>query len=127
MKRLHVHVALDDVADVGIEHLGIQVETPAELAEVYGRLRQAARPVLEEGATTCCYATSEKSWVADPQDIAWEAFLTSGESTVHSDSPDLSPLDRDAACCTPKTLTGQCCPPKADRAAGAPCCGPPGA
>ena len=40
----------------GLDHLGIQVETPDELHEVYDRLRQADRPVLEEGATTCCYA-----------------------------------------------------------------------
>src|SRR5882762_6085235 len=46
----------------GLDHLGIQVEDQGELREVYGRLREAARPVLEEGETTCCYAHSEKSW-----------------------------------------------------------------
>ena len=51
----------------GLDHLGIQVETQDELQEVYGRLQQADRPVLEEGATTCCYAQSEKSWITDPQ------------------------------------------------------------
>ena len=56
----------------GLDHLGIQVETAEELHEVYGRLRSADRPVLEEGATTCCYAESEKSWIADPQGISWE-------------------------------------------------------
>src|SRR5207244_1859255 len=56
----------------GVDHLGIQVENEGELREVYGRLRQAEPPVLEVGATTCCYAQSEKSWVVDPQGIAWE-------------------------------------------------------
>src|SRR3970282_396256 len=65
-------------ADAGIEHLGIQVETAEELHEVYDRLQHAGRPVLEEGATTCCYAKSEKSWIAHPQGIAWDAFRTSG-------------------------------------------------
>ena len=60
----------------GIEHLGIQVENSEELAEVYGRLKAADRPVLEEGATTCCYAKSEKSWIADPDGVVWETFLT---------------------------------------------------
>lgn len=77
---------------VGFDHFGIQVETPGELKEVYGRLQQADRPVLEEGATTCCYAKSEKSWVADPQGLAWEAFLTSGEDTVYGDDIDLSSI-----------------------------------
>jgi catechol 2,3-dioxygenase-like lactoylglutathione lyase family enzyme len=127
MKRLHVHVSVDDLAQsirfystlfaaeptvsksdyakwmlddprvnfaisqrgaaVGIEHLGIQVESPDELREVYGRLEQAGPPVLEEGATTCCYAKSEKSWVSDPQGVTWETFLTSGESTVYGGQP----------------------------------------
>ena len=30
-------------------------------------------PVVDEGATTCCYARSEKHWVTDPQGIAWDS------------------------------------------------------
>lgn len=67
----------------GVQHLGIQVEDRAELAEVYERLRRAEGPVIEEGETTCCYARSEKSWIDDPQGVHWETFLTTGESTVY--------------------------------------------
>jgi catechol 2,3-dioxygenase-like lactoylglutathione lyase family enzyme len=140
MKRLHVHVSVDDLAasakfystlfaaapsvvkpdyvkwmlddprvnfaistrsgGVGLDHLGIQVETETELHEVYDRLRQAERPVLEEGATTCCYAKSDKAWITDPQGLPWETFLTTGESTVYGDSVDLGPIRVAAqACC----------------------------
>jgi hypothetical protein len=75
----------------GLDHFGIQVETPDELYEVYGRLQQADRSVLEEGAATCCYAQSERSWITDPQGMSWETFLTSGASTVYGDSIDLGP------------------------------------
>jgi catechol 2,3-dioxygenase-like lactoylglutathione lyase family enzyme len=85
----------------GIDHLGIQVEDGAELQEVYGRLRQAEAPVLEEGKTTCCYAQSEKSWIADPQGVSWEAFLTSGESTVYGTSAP-QPVSPSQACCGPQ-------------------------
>jgi catechol 2,3-dioxygenase-like lactoylglutathione lyase family enzyme len=68
---------------VGVQHLGIQVEKRAVLAEVYERLRRAQRPVIQEGETTCCYAHSEKRWIDDPQGIQWETFLTTGESTVY--------------------------------------------
>lgn len=90
-------------AATGIEHVGIQVETQVELGEVYQRLQSAGRPVLEEGATTCCYAKSEKSWIADPDGIVWEAFLTSGEATVYGDSPALETLTgaHPAKCCVP--------------------------
>ena len=99
--RMNFAISARGVAP-GLDHLGIQAETEDELQEVYGRLRQADRPLLEEGATTCCYATSEKTWVSDPQGLAWETFLTSGESTVYGDSVDLGPIrtaKRDSACC----------------------------
>jgi catechol 2,3-dioxygenase-like lactoylglutathione lyase family enzyme len=88
----------------GIEHLGIQVEDGDELQEVYGRLKEAEGPVLEEGKTTCCYAQSEKSWIADPQGVAWETFLTNGESTVYGTSAprlkEFKPaVKAEAACC----------------------------
>lgn len=89
----------------GIEHLGVQVEDEAELADIYGRLKEAGGPVLEEGATTCCYAKSEKSWIADPDGVVWEAFLTNGDSAVYGDSPDFAALASSnaapAACCAP--------------------------
>lgn len=98
-------------AGAGIEHLGIQVENPAELEEVYARLKRADRPVLEEGATTCCYAQSEKSWIEDPQGIQWETFLTTGESTTYGHDPvRAAPAEApQAACCAPS-----CCSPRTE-------------
>lgn len=140
MKRLHVHVSVDDLAksihfyntlfsaepavtkedyakwmlddprvnfaiskrgsEAGIRHLGIQVEDRAELADMYSRLQRAESDVLDEGATTCCYAKSEKSWVADPQGVQWETFLTLGESTIYSASPPEQQSPR-RPCCEP--------------------------
>jgi catechol 2,3-dioxygenase-like lactoylglutathione lyase family enzyme len=84
----------------GVDHLGIQVEDRTELNEVYARLKRAEGPVLEEGATTCCYAQSEKSWIEDPQGVEWETFLTTGESTVYG--TDLITPATAKPCCTPK-------------------------
>ena len=64
----------------GISHLGIQVEDESELTEVYDRLKRAERPTVEAKATTCCYARSDKQWIADPQGVPWETFFTYGES-----------------------------------------------
>ncbi len=94
-------------ASKGIEHLGIQAESSDELADVYGRLKAADRPVLEEGHTTCCYAKSEKSWIADPDGVVWEAFLTNGEATVYGDSPALGTLADNLpadSCCLPTSM-----------------------
>jgi len=85
----------------GIDHLGIQVENEAELGEVYNRLQNAGAPVIEEGATTCCYAESEKSWIFDPEGIAWETFLTRGSSPVYG-SDLVKQREPASACCTPQ-------------------------
>ena len=166
MKRLHVHVGVNDLdqsigfystlfgaeptvlkpdyakwmledprvnfaisaghAHKGIEHLGIQVESQDELQDVYGRLQAAGPPVLEEGATTCCYAKSEKSWIADPQGIVWEAFFTNGDATVYGDNVDLSAISGNAAeatCCAPSLpKSDACCEPRQDRSAEVSCC-----
>jgi catechol 2,3-dioxygenase-like lactoylglutathione lyase family enzyme len=93
-------------ATPGVEHLGIQVESRGELEEVYARLRRADRPVLEVGTTTCCYARSEKSWIADPQGVQWETFLTTGESTVYGrDSLRVDAVKADESPCTPSCCT----------------------
>ncbi|NNM77698.1 glyoxalase/bleomycin resistance/dioxygenase family protein [Sphingomonas sp. ID1715] len=102
--RVNFAISSGQHATKGIEHLGMQVESQDELAEIYGRLKAADRPILEEGATTCCYAKSEKSWIADPQGVVWEAFFTSGEATVYGDSPALSAISDnagEASCCVP--------------------------
>ena len=150
MKRFHVHVSVEDLAqsvrfystlfatkptvlkpdyakwmledprvnfaistgaghDAGISHLGIQAEDEGELAAVYDRLARAERPVVEEKAATCCYARSDKQWIADPQGVAWETFYTYGEATVYGDRsmPRLMQAG-EGACCAPT-----CCEPEA--------------
>lgn len=94
----------------GIDHLGIQVEDAGELGEVYGRLKEAGGPLLDQGETTCCYARSEKTWIRDPEGIAWETFLTTGESPVYGD--DIAGADvPKSACCAPSAKAGvnPCC------------------
>jgi catechol 2,3-dioxygenase-like lactoylglutathione lyase family enzyme len=90
----------------GIQHLGVQAENIEELGDVYGRLKLAERPVLEEGRTTCCYARSEKSWIADPDGVVWETFFTDGEATTYGDTPALGTLSDSLGkdkCCLPKS------------------------
>jgi catechol 2,3-dioxygenase-like lactoylglutathione lyase family enzyme len=120
--RVNFAISSGQHAAPGIEHVGIQTESAEELAEVYGRLREAGRPVLEEGETTCCYAQSEKSWIADPDGIVWEAFHTHGEATVYGDSPALEAL-AGGECCDADTPQGVCCDPQPDLPRSAPCCG----
>jgi hypothetical protein len=102
----------------GISHLGIQAEDEAELGDVFQRLARAERPIVEEKATTCCYAVSDKQWVADPQGVKWETFYTYGEATVYGESAlgQLQAADTGGVCCAPaisepaeEAATTACC------------------
>jgi hypothetical protein len=100
----------------GIDHLGIQADNEAELAELKVRASSADMAVLDEGATTCCYARSDKHWVTDPQGIAWEHFQTLGNIPVFNEKEAaVSEVPVAAsACCTPAVATepaAACCPP----------------
>jgi predicted enzyme related to lactoylglutathione lyase len=154
MKRLHVHVAVDDLTAsikfysalfaaapsvvkpdyakwmlddpranfaisargraAGLDHLGIQVESKDELKEVYARLHQAGGQVVEQGQTNCCYSRSEKSWIDDPAGIAWETFLTVGETTDYGDGDGSG--EREARIAKAINDTKSCCAPETSRA-----------
>jgi catechol 2,3-dioxygenase-like lactoylglutathione lyase family enzyme len=70
----------------GIDHLGIQADTEAELGELKARAGAADLALLDDGQTTCCYARSEKHWVTDPQGVAWEHFHTLADIPVFNDA-----------------------------------------
>ena len=150
MKRLHVNIAVKDIAEsvrfysalfateptvqkedyakweledprvnfsigtcgrvAGLDHLGIQVESAAELGELRERLTRTEGPLLEEGEVTCCYARSDKSWIVDPQGVRWEAFHTLGPAPVYGTSrrPTVVPQG-EAACCGPVSAGSAAC------------------
>lgn len=82
----------------GIDHLGIQADSEEELAELKERARAADAALLDEGATSCCYARSEKHWVTDPQGIAWEHYRTLGNIPVFREA-EAAPQAAAARCC----------------------------
>ena len=67
----------------GVDHVGIQVDSAAELGELAGRLKAAGAQTFDETGAACCYAQSDKSWVKDPAGVRWETFFTFGEHTAY--------------------------------------------
>ncbi|HQZ05381.1 MAG TPA: ArsI/CadI family heavy metal resistance metalloenzyme [Burkholderiaceae bacterium] len=99
----------------GLDHMGFQVDDASELANLKARAKSADMALLDEGATTCCYARSEKHWVTDPQGIAWEHFHTLGNIPVFNES---SKATESGACCAPAAEA-----PASASTAKAACCG----
>ena len=90
----------------GIDHVGVQVDSTDELAELAGRLKAAGATTFDQEATTCCYATSDKSWVTDTAGVRWETFFTHGEATAYGEDEAIP--DTSGACCPPKTAKACC-------------------
>ncbi|MDP3099948.1 MAG: ArsI/CadI family heavy metal resistance metalloenzyme [Phenylobacterium sp.] len=88
----------------GVDHVGIQVDSTAELAELATRLKAAGAVTFDQDATTCCYAKSDKSWVSDPSGLRWETFHPFGEATRYGEDeataePTAAPRADIPACC----------------------------
>lgn len=95
----------------GINHIGLQADTMEELAVIQSRLRSAEEKIVEQPDAKCCYAISSKTWVRDPDYVAWETFVTHTEFTDYGEDrvPDefLQAAEPDPCCRTGSE--GQCC------------------
>ena len=80
----------------GVSHLGLQMESGEELAALRERLAAEDHELLEQKNEACCYARSDKVWVADPQGVSWENFVTLGSIETFGED-DLGPQERAAA------------------------------
>ncbi|HEY9098876.1 MAG TPA: ArsI/CadI family heavy metal resistance metalloenzyme [Thiobacillus sp.] len=86
-------------ASPGLNHMGIQVESADELADMSTRLDKLGTDVVAEMGTACCYAKSDKYWATDPQGIAWESYRTL--DTV----PVFGGEEAEGGCCVPEPAT----------------------
>tara|TARA_R110001592_G_scaffold16881_9_gene71590 strand:- start:16429 stop:16881 length:453 start_codon:yes stop_codon:yes gene_type:complete len=82
----------------GVDHLGIQVDNLSELEAIRSQMSAANISTHSDGETTCCYAKSEKSWIEDPDGIAWEAYQTMEDVQLFAGSD----IVEGSACCAPQ-------------------------
>lgn len=79
-----------------LNHLGVEAETPEEVAAATGRLSGEGLEAEVQEHTTCCYAVQDKVWVNDPDGAPWEVY------TVLADAPAESGIAGDGMCCIPE-------------------------
>jgi catechol 2,3-dioxygenase-like lactoylglutathione lyase family enzyme len=97
----------------GIDHLGVQVDSEAELTTLRQRVTKAQISLLDQPDADCCYARSDKYWTNDPQGVAWETFHTLDSIPVYG---DVERTAMKAAYCDPTSTetsepskSGACC------------------
>ncbi|MGI9221587.1 MAG: ArsI/CadI family heavy metal resistance metalloenzyme [Woeseiaceae bacterium] len=76
----------------GVNHIGLQADSVGELQEIQDRLAAAQENTFDQPQAECCYAKSTKTWVRDPDEVAWETFVTHGQIT-HYGSDDVPGAD----------------------------------
>lgn len=98
-----------------MDHLGVEVETTAEVDAATTRLSELGLFTAVENDTTCCYAVQDKVWVHGPGAEPWEVY------TVKADAPDATsvhpvrqPNSGNCECGTPTSssevpLATSCC------------------
>jgi catechol 2,3-dioxygenase-like lactoylglutathione lyase family enzyme len=65
-----------------IDHLGVEVETTAEVTAAAGRLSAEGLAIVTEEDTTCCYAVQDKVWVTGPGQEPWEVYVVKADADV---------------------------------------------
>jgi catechol 2,3-dioxygenase-like lactoylglutathione lyase family enzyme len=81
----------------GVDHLGVQVESDAELTMLREQAAAAEIATLDQASEVCCYARSDKYWITDPQGVAWETFHTLESIPVYGEAK----ASNGKACCVP--------------------------
>ena len=99
------------VQNRGVNHIGLQADTMEELAAIQGRLRDAGKETFDQPDAQCCYAKSSKTWIRDPDDVAWETFVTHGAITSYGDDrvPDGVAQVADSDNCCKTEADTECC------------------
>src|SRR5580765_5791894 len=57
-----------------VNHVGVQVDSPATVTAHLARVKAAGLPVREEMGVNCCHANQDKFWVEDPDGVEWEVY-----------------------------------------------------
>jgi catechol 2,3-dioxygenase-like lactoylglutathione lyase family enzyme len=57
-----------------VDHVGVQVDSPATVVAHLARVKAAGLPVREEMGVDCCHANQDKFWVQDPDGVEWEVY-----------------------------------------------------
>ncbi len=76
-----------------LNHLGVEVTSPSEVAEASCRLAGAGLDTVDQIGTSCCFALQDKVWVEDPDGAPWEIY------TVLADAPADTALESADTCC----------------------------
>jgi catechol 2,3-dioxygenase-like lactoylglutathione lyase family enzyme len=99
-----------------LNHLGVEVETPDELAVTFHRLSAEGLATEVQDQVTYCFAVQDKVWVEAPDGTPWEVYA------VLADAPAQTGIAGDGSCCVPQVGERRTLTVGAGSAPSTPCC-----
>ena len=99
-------------ASARLNHLGVEVMSPEDVAEHQARLTGEGVDAVD-GSGTCCFAKQEKVWVDGP-DGAWEIYAVLEDSEAFGSSAQAASLEEAvtagaSGCCGTAAETATTC------------------
>jgi len=70
-----------------LNHLGVEVFEPQEVATAARRLGEAGIADQVEDGVTCCHATQDKVWSREPQGLRWEWYRITDDTPARGRTP----------------------------------------
>jgi catechol 2,3-dioxygenase-like lactoylglutathione lyase family enzyme len=84
-------VLIENPAAAGtLNHLGVEVFSPGEVADAQRRLEDGGLATADESGV-CCYALQDKVWVNDPDGAPWEIYTVLADTDTHTDTDTAGP------------------------------------
>ena len=104
-------VLIEGAGDPGsLNHLGVEVESPAEVRAATGRLQGEGMATAVEDEVSCCFAVQDKVWVDAPDGEPWEIYTVLADAEHEAGTLRTVEPGADALCCgTADESAARCC------------------
>ena len=83
-----------------LNHLGVEVETTAQVTAAEKRLRGDGIETTGVDDPTCCYADKTETWVTDPDGARWEWYAKTADAEVMATVGGASGASGGGGCCS---------------------------
>ena len=82
-----------------INHLGVEVETPAQVVQAEQRLRSAGLETTGVANATCCFEEKVETWLQGPDNSRWEWYVKSADEGSGEDVGEEEQEQTTQSCC----------------------------
>ena len=88
-----------DAEPGSVNHLGVEVDSAAEVVMAERRLSDAGLTTTGIDDTICCYAEKVETWVTDPSGHRWEYYVKTADHDTQATNVILGQRSAGSACC----------------------------